>query len=245
MIKQYKIRLTAEGNQAIEQNMGYQMYGALMKYARPEFAECLHEQSASPIAQALTGLTTKGKALWTLNLFGEEVIEEIGGILDKYNQFYIAPCELQVHSESIEASETIEYRELIKKARETPSNKFYRMYFNTTTSFKSNNEYMIFPSHVHIINSLISKWNYFSREFCLEDEDAVNELIRGCKITSYRLASNRFTMKGTAIPGFEGYIDITPKLSVPLMEIFKLLMVFSNYSGVGIKTSLGMGNVKV
>ena len=52
-------------------------------------------------------------------------------------------------------------------------------------------------------------------------------------------------MKGTVIPGFQGYIDITPKLSVPLMEIFKLLMIFSNYSGVGIKTSLGMGNVKV
>jgi CRISPR-associated endoribonuclease Cas6 len=245
MIKQYRIHLVADENQAITQNMGYQMYGALMKYVQPDFAERLHEQAASPIAQALTSRGANGKALWTLNLFGEEVIGEVGEILTKYSQFYLEPFELNVHTESIEVSEPIKYQELIKIAREASPKKFYRMNFNTTTSFKSNDEYMIFPSSLHIVSSLINKWNYFSQDFSLEDEDAVREMIRGLKITSYRLSSSRFTMKGTVIPGFQGYIDITPKLSVPLMEIFKLLMIFSNYSGVGIKTSLGMGNVKV
>lgn len=245
MIKQYRIQLSAIDDQALNQSMAYQLYGALIKSMNTEFAELLHSQNTSPIAQSLVKDSTKGKALWILNLFGENAIKEVGSVLESCEQFYISPHKLLVKVDHIDSLDKILWSDIICQAHEANQKKYWKMHFNTTTSFKSNNEYMIFPTSVHIINSLINKWNNLSPEYIIEDEYVANALAKGCRITSYHARSNIFTMKGTVIPGFEGYVDITPKLSVPLLEIFKLLMIFSNYSGLGIKTSLGMGNVTV
>jgi len=119
------------------------------------------------------------------------------------------------------------------------------MEFLTPTSFKSNNEYLLFPSVEHIIRNLINRWNNYSTCFIIDDEDAILSLIQSTRIAGYRLQSSYFRMKGTQIPGFRGEVRFSTKLSIPIGELYKIILYFAQFSGVGIKTSLGMGATKI
>ena len=63
-------------------------------------------------------------------------------------------------------------------------------------------------------------------------------------IRDYRLRGARYAMKGQRILGFCGTIWVQNRLPVPLLEIWKILLLFANYAGIGVKTSLGMGAVE-
>ena len=70
-------------------------------------------------------------------------------------------------------------------------------------------------------------------------------LCNGIRISDYNLRTTRFQLKENKIPGFIGNMRIDAHLSAPLLDIWKILITFSEYSGIGIKTALGMGGVKL
>ena len=70
-------------------------------------------------------------------------------------------------------------------------------------------------------------------------------LLEGIRICDYNLHTTRYLLKDNRIPGFIGSLRIDTHLSAPLLEIWKILISFSEYSGIGIKTALGMGGVKL
>ena len=65
----------------------------------------------------------------------------------------------------------------------------------------------------------------------------------GVLIVDYSLRTVRYSLKGTKIPAFVGNIVMESRLSAPLQEIWQLLVALAPYSGIGIKTTLGMGGV--
>ena len=79
----------------------------------------------------------------------------------------------------------------------------------------------------------------------LEDDDAIQMLTNNLRIRSYRLKSSTYRLKQNSIPGFCGEIVISSKLSPPMLELWKILLIFSEYAGIGIKTALGMGGVSI
>lgn len=48
-------------------------------------------------------------------------------------------------------------------------------------------------------------------------------------------------LKETKISGFRGTVTLSARLSPPLLELWRILLAFAPYAGIGIKTSLGMG----
>ncbi len=68
-------------------------------------------------------------------------------------------------------------------------------------------------------------------------------LTAGLTISRYRLHSQEYRIKGQRINGFSGSVEIYAKLSPPMQELWKLLLEFAPYGGIGIKTALGMGAV--
>ena len=90
----------------------------------------------------------------------------------------------------------------------------------------------------------MNKWNVSFPSYPLEDEDAFRMLSEGIRVSDYNLHTTRFALKDTKIPGFIGSLRFDTHLSPSLLDICKILLAFSEYSGVGIKTALGMGGVK-
>ncbi|NMD38592.1 MAG: CRISPR system precrRNA processing endoribonuclease RAMP protein Cas6 [Christensenellaceae bacterium] len=112
--------------------------------------------------------------------------------------------------------------------------------FRTPTTFKTEQDYALFPSAGLIMNSLCNKWNSWAKRFVLEDM-----LWDNCKISKYNLRSLNYHMKGVRIPGFVGTVELFFWGSESIIRLANLVANFANYSGTGVKTTLGMGGTKV
>ena len=76
-------------------------------------------------------------------------------------------------------------------------------------------------------------------------EDTLEQLTNSTEIVDYNLRSLRFGLEGVRIPSFLGKIRIRIHGSQTMINFANLLFHFGNYSGIGIKTALGMGSVRI
>lgn len=51
--------------------------------------------------------------------------------------------------------------------------------------------------------------------------------------------------KNVYIPAFVGKVTLDSRLPVPLAELWRAILLWADYSGIGIKTALGMGGANV
>jgi hypothetical protein len=114
------------------------------------------------------------------------------------------------------------------------------------TSFKSDGITHIFPNISTLISGVIAKINQHSETAELEDKKIVNELLEKVYIKDYNLRTKIFHLESIKIKGFIGTMDLAIKgEDRTLINILNFLILMSEYTGLGIKTSLGMGGVKV
>ena len=241
MIKQYRIKLKPDNESALSSLSGYYLYGMLTELLDPEYASLLHDNSISPISQYIQINSTDNAVDWIVNLFNSEAAAQISPILEGNSNFIINSCNCSLRVKDLSMTILPSDEALVERAQALPDLSKPTLEFISPTSFKSYGEYLIFPSVEHIIRNLVNRWNSYSQSYLIKDEDAILALIQGIKIAGYRLQSSYFKMKGTKIPGFRGEVRLSTRLSIPLAELLKILLYFSEYSGIGIKTSLGMG----
>lgn len=96
-----------------------------------------------------------------------------------------------------------------------------------------------------MLQSLIARWGLCFPEFPLDDPDAVQASSPVCISWITGFIPWRYSMKQTKIPSFLGRIILEAHLPAPLLEMFRTLYVFAPYAGIGIKSALGMGGVKI
>ena len=77
------------------------------------------------------------------------------------------------------------------------------------------------------------------------DEETLNQLVEYSYISFHRLRSVSFPLQGKTIPGFVGQLTIRFKGPETLARYARMLFEFGEYSGVGIKTGMGMGAIKI
>lgn len=239
MIEQLRFTIHSEQLSKIPSFWAYRFYSYALERVPAYYAESLHMQGIKPLSQYLYYDHEKNSSIWTVNLLNEECIYHFADVLKSLDTlslekgtFYCDLFEDHLIEDNLELFTGTDYSE-----------NSCRIYLKSTTSFKQNNRYVIFPDERLILQSLINNWNAFNPAFILDDEDAFDLLLKGTRIRSYQLRSSTFPLKKTVIPGFSGWIELSTRLSIPIKKIFNLLMRYSNFSGVGVKTTLGMGGV--
>ena len=55
----------------------------------------------------------------------------------------------------------------------------------------------------------------------------------------------RFHLEGTSIPAFMGHMEVHINGPQPLVNLIHLLLRYGEYAGVGIKTAMGMGAMRI
>jgi CRISPR-associated endoribonuclease Cas6 len=226
-------------------NSGYQLYGVLMAALDNDaFGEAVHGQDAAHISQYVKYISP-GRGEWVINLLGEEAVERLAPVLDTMETFHLNLPDTDVRITDRQC-ETIPVLRVLWDASQAavPSERI-KLAFRTVTSFKSDGAYALFPTVPWIINSLIKKWNDTWPDSVIDDEDATAMLINGLRISSYRLSSGIYPLKGAKIPGFTGEVTLTARLPAALMELARPLLYFGRYGGIGVKCALGMGGVDV
>ncbi|MGI6110606.1 MAG: CRISPR-associated endoribonuclease Cas6 [Eubacteriaceae bacterium] len=240
MITQYRLTVNCNDQLRLPSFWGYRLYAWLLERLPETCSAALHESGGSLITQYLYYDRARNENNWIINLFSDELETILTPVLSKTEEIRLHDIRLQARVSDIQRITSAE--QLILSARsEHSNNRYSKLELLTPAAFKQNGKYTVLPEPRLILRSLAAKWTQIFPDYPLDDEDALKALEQGLRITDYKIRTVRYPLKNVKIPGFMGEIIIEAKLSDPLMEIWKLLLCFSNYGGTGIKTALGMG----
>jgi len=91
----------------------------------------------------------------------------------------------------------------------------------------------------------MNKYDAAVRDEGMTDEDTLEQLCENAQIIGYDLKSVNFSLEGVKIPSFIGRLTIKMYGTSTMSNFANMLFRFGTYSGVGIKTALGMGSFKI
>ncbi|OEH85139.1 CRISPR-associated endoribonuclease Cas6 [Desulfuribacillus stibiiarsenatis] len=113
--------------------------------------------------------------------------------------------------------------------------------FTAPTCFRSSGKTLLFPEPELVFGSLQDKWEYFSEvQLPIVDFSQIN-------VSKYELKTIMVPFKNYNLIGFKGICNYTlPSDSAEVMKwAVNSLSQFAAFSGVGYKTTMGMGQVRL
>ena len=241
MIRRGEICLQAAGQERIYPNLAYALYGELCSRMKPDLADMLHLCEITPLRQHLRKGEVPGQYVWVLDLFDRAA--SLTSLLESLSVIHLDCCTAPLQVVECRISQPISAMDLLRSSQEQPISALCRITFQTPCTFKAAGHYVLFPSEKLIAQSLFQRWNGLITESVMQDDEALQMLTAGLTISRYRLHSQDYRIKGQRITGFVGHIDIYARMSAPMQELWRLLLAFAPYGGIGIKTALGMGAV--
>jgi CRISPR-associated endoribonuclease Cas6 len=223
--------------------------GVLMANIDTDYAEQLHVQGLQPYSQSIqihSEEQNKDMLIWTVNTLNEtarhEIIDRMMG--EPFSGFYLKRIDKGFSiTNKVLAEKPI--NQLTKELYKGDVDRKMRIEFLTPTAFGSSGSYVFVPDLIFIIRNLMQKFALASQMEEEVDTDMLDTIVKHTRLLSYRLRSLRFTVDSTTIPGFVGHIDIKVNGAQTIANYVAMLLRFAEYSGVGIKTSMGMGAVAV
>lgn len=246
MICTLKIILEITEDKKVNYNIGSSLQGVIMDFVNPEYGDELHRNSLKPYSQYVDIIDNKN-LIWTINSLNQEFTENVINkiIANNPNEIFLRHNNIRFKIVEMQKN-TISYSDLIKRNYlNNEEFNFIKIKFRTPTSFKVNNDYEIFPNMKLIYNSLINKYNMFASDYEITDPSVIENMILNTKIVDYKLRSLRFHLEGIKVKSFIGEIKIYIKGPKTLKNLINLLLDFGQFSGVGIKSAIGMGAITI
>lgn len=218
------------------------MQGVLMEQIDSSYAEYLHRQGLNPYSQYIV---SGEKNEWVIKTLTREAYQYIVlPLLDEhFTDFVIEKKDIQIKICN-KTSKTMEKQVLMDEFYQKEYSRYMDLEFLTPTAFKSNGRYVIIPEIKYIFQSLMNKYSAASAEMDMYDEDTLEQLVQNSSIIQYKLRSVYFPMEGIKIPSFKGELGIKVNGTATMAKYARLLIRFGEYSGIGIKTAMGMGGIK-
>ena len=242
MLTQYRLALRTEKPSTPRPEWGYRLYASLLEEAPDCFGSNAHREAVTPLSQFLA--VEKNDLIWTVNLLGKESEQSLSFLLDRQEHLYLQKDRVDLRVTARQRETVRDVDELFFRAARQSS--CHLLQFRTATAFKSRGQYLNLPSSRLIIQGLIKKWNGCFPECPIEDEDGqgMDAIAAGLRCKRFKLSDRIYYLKGNSIPGFVGELVLENRLTGFHKELADALLLFSGYSGIGIKTALGMGGVR-
>lgn len=216
------------------------LQGVIMETIDTEYAQKLHENQINPYSQCL--VKEKGNPVWYVKTLTEEAYENIIIPLTKLDKIVIRKKEIEAELIS-QQTEVVQEKNLVRDFYDKPCGKYITVYFLTPTAFKSGGRYVFYPDLRLIYQSLMQKYSAVSDALEMVDEDTLETISKKSEIIKFRLQTAPFPIEKVRITGFYGQITIKVTGPETLARYIRMLLQFGKFSGVGIKTSMGMGAI--
>lgn len=247
MLKKYVFTIKApEGGAPIDFQIGSVMQGILMDHLPDSLCQRLHTQALRPYSQYVEG--DGQEVSWHLHALRDDMVEAFDSLWEQWEKASLVSAQKGVTYtiEHKEIGETITYKDLCKKYFMTmePA-RFVDVFIKTPISFKSNGLYLNWPDLTLLVRNLYKRWNAFSDDIIFDDRDILEFLQHSVSLGFYKLNSTRFDLEGTYIPAAQGQFSIRLTGNDMAKRWLGLLLEFAMYSGIGVKTAMGMGGVEV
>lgn len=224
-------------------NCGSLFHGAFMQRLDPSYGEALHRSGPKPFSQYLTCAPEECK--WVFQTLTEDAEQQIWEqpSIQEWNEIYLeqknATFKIKERSITVLSEEDLMQRTFFGNCARRVS-----ISFVTPTAFKTNGGYQNYPTTRHIFQSLISKFDTASAKSQIASPELLENLEQYVKITNYSLRSTTFSLEGVRIPSFIGWLKLTLLGPQQFVNLCHMLLRFGTFSGVGIKTALGMGAIQ-
>lgn len=234
-----RMEYALEGGPSIGFSDAHRFYAWLLAQLPGPEAEWFHENGGQFVSQHVRKEYPTGRIIWSVSILTKEANAVIQPVLEQ-------DLTVRLHPETVTAA-------LIRKdsfaapaafigyAKEHIVERVAQVSLLSPLAFRRRGQYVIFPEAPLLIQSLVNRWDAVFPEYSMNDEDAMRALETGVMIRDFQLRTVRFALKGNKIPGCLGKLYLQSRLPEPLFEIWNLLLRFGTFSGVGIKTTLGMG----
>ena len=239
MLAQINIELEANG---LNSNMGSLFHGYLMENIDSAYAEYFHYNTTNPFTSCIFKDLKEDKFFWRVTTFSQKAYDMLMSYFSKGipEKIYLKNKDLEINVKSFSIQKK-SYEDLFLECTERK-----RIRLISPTSFKSNGVTHIFPNISTLISGVIEKINQHSDSTELKDKKIIEELLEKVYIKDYNLRTKIFHLEGVKIKGFMGTMDLAIRgEDNSLNNVLNFLILMSEYTGLGIKTSLGMGGIKV
>lgn len=239
MLAQIKMEIEGEG---LNVSMGSLFHGYLMKNIDPAYAEYFHYNQTNPFTSCIYWDKDDAKYYWQISSYNKKGYEMVISYFleNEIKSVYLENKNMEVLIKSFTMKKT-SFEELYMSTENKTE-----IIFLTPTTFKSNGVMQIFPNISTLLAGVIAKINQHSDTIKIGEENIIAELLEKVVIHGYHLRTQIFYLENAKIKGFIGNIrvGIRSKDTV-LIQLLNFLILASEYTGLGAKTSLGMGGVKI
>lgn len=242
-------KLTMELN--VPQELGFNVnksslfHGVLMEKVDEEYAKRLHENRMNPFSIYLER-KSEGH-FFTIATYSKEAYTEIieRFMSSEFNSFKLKHNEGALIKIKNKVLTTKNKSELMDEFYDKEADRYFNICFKTPTAFKMHGQYIFYPDIELIYRNIMNKYNTSTEGVDVYDDETLEYLLKGSRITRYNLKSVLFHMEGVRIPAFVGNITIKIDGTATMRNFARMLFRYSEYSGIGIKCSLGMGAVEL
>jgi CRISPR-associated endoribonuclease Cas6 len=127
----------------------------------------------------------------------------------------------------------------------TSQSKEINFRFFSPTTFKTGDITLPLPIPRLIFSGILKKWNRYASDLSIS-EDILHIIENSVAISKHDIQTRALDFEKYALSGFTGEctLKITGKISRSDIEIINLLSDFAFYSCAGIKSTMGMGQIK-
>lgn len=232
------------GDQKSNYNWGSLFHGFLIKALPPDMAEMLHSSRLRPFSQYV--LPQPGQVLhWVIGMWDTEIAGHIVQAV-----LPLTRIELQQKGLTLEVTGTQRFvqseQEYFRRffAAGAPCRR-YELEFLTPCTHRQDGRYALFPSPDLIVHSISKRYSAYTQDVSIDDPLAMEQIARHMRIVRYSLRTAVYFLEDTKITGYTGRITLVISGPEQLARLAGALLSFAEYSGIGIKTALGMGAVKI
>ena len=241
-----EIILELPKNEKIHQAMGSILQGALMEIIGSESAKKLHDEGLRPYSQYVYFDKNRNLPIWCVNVLNDWACEKILIPLMQQRQIFLRHKNYSMNLLKYDIVAKESYEDMAERfmSNTAPMSKGVDLDFVTTASFRRDGCNVIFPEIYLILQSLLNRWNSFSTSFVIDGENLPHILANFFIVKEYNFYSQLFLLEHQKIEGFCGRMNANFKGDNTSNRLLGLLLAYGNYSGIGIKTALGMGAIK-
>ncbi|KIX91213.1 CRISPR-associated protein Cas6 [Staphylococcus microti] len=243
MIRKLQIELKLPQN-IQHKFLGSVLHGALMDYLPNEMTEYLHHSFAySPLKQRV--FLIDDKVVWEIVSMNQDLSTQLLKLFSENTYIYLKQYDFHLSIEKFDV-QNIDVTELMNnKLSDEDLSRYIKLKIVTPMSYKSNNKYAISPEIKMFFRSIMIQFDSFFSDYQMYDKETLDFIVDNVFIVDYRMKSTRFHLEKVKIPSFMGELTIKVNGPSPFLKLLHFLVAFGELSGVGIKTSLGMGKYHI
>ncbi|QHW35989.1 CRISPR-associated endoribonuclease Cas6 [Staphylococcus ursi] len=243
MINKLTIELSLPSN--IKPNyLGSILHGVIMDYLSTDMAAQLHHYYAySPLKQRI--YLKNHLIIWEIISMNDNLSGELIEIFSKNETLFLKHYHTHIQLKTFIVTK-FNIKEMMNGfLGKDDLSRFIHIKIQTPMSFKMKNEYLIFLDINRFFRSIMIQFDSFFDNYKMYDKETLDFIESNVKIVDYKLKSTKFYLEKVKIPSFTGELSLKVKGPLPFLQLIYFLLEFGELSGVGIKTSLGMGKYSI